>query len=724
MSKIALRFLIAFILLNSFSSTFAQKITVEDFTLKNTFQSKSVSGINWMKDGKYYTTLSGNKIIQYNITTGQAEKTILDGSALTQPLTMDDYTFNADESSLLISTEMKSIYRRSYIAEYFIYDITTKTIKKLSDKGKQSYATFSPDGTKVAFVRQNNLFYVSLADGKEVQVTDDGKFNSIINGTTDWVYEEEFGFVVGFHWSVDSKKLAYYKFDESQVKEYNLQRWGNQLYPTDYKFKYPKAGEKNASVEVWFYHLDGAKKVKADLGNDSDFYVPRVMWTNHPGTLAVRKMNRLQNSLQLLHVNAETGQSSLIIDQKSETFVDLEFVDDLIYLKDGKHFISANESTGYKHLYLYTFDGKLVNAITSGNFEVISISGFNEKMKKLYYTSTEVSVMDRHLYEVSFDGKKKVKLSTGEGQHSINMSPDCQYYIDHYSHAKQPVVATLYITKGNKALKFLEKNEDLQKKIADYGIVSKEFFSFKTPEGVSLNGYFLKPANLTAGKKYPVLLYQYSGPGSQNASNNWGGGHFYFHQLLVQKEVIIAVVDTRGTGARGEQFKKMTYKQLGKYELEDLVSTGKYLAGLPYIDGERMGVWGWSYGGYMSALAMTKAAGTFKLGISVAPVTNWRFYDTIYTERYLQTPQLNASGYDDNSPLTHAAKLQGKFLLVHGTGDDNVHFQNSVLLQDALINAGKPFDSFYYPDKHHGIQGSKTRFHLYSMLVNYVTENL
>lgn len=721
MQKISLLAVLMFLIV----ATQAQKqITVEDFTTQNTFAQRSVWGINWMNDGKFYSTLDNNKVGKYNITTGQVEETLVDGTTLTPALTIQDYSFSADEKKLLLVTNVESIYRHSFTATYYVYDIATKKLRELSANGKQQYAMFSPDGSRVAFVRKNNLFYINLSDYSEIQVTDDGKFNHIINGTTDWVYEEEFGFVNGFYWAPDGNKIAYYRFDESAVQEYNLQQWGSTPYPTDYRFKYPKAGAENSTVEIWIYDLPSKKKVKADIGSEKDIYIPRVCWTADPNVLSIRRMNRLQNQLDLIHTQATTGVSSTVLFEKNDTYVDLEFTDDLTYLRDGKYFIFTSERSGFKHAYLYSIQGTLIRAITSGSFELSSVVGFDEKSNMLYYTSTEVSPLERHFYSISLDGKKKTKLSAKPGMHTINMSGDFQFYIDYHTAATHPMVVTLYKTKGNASVKTLEDNQQLKVVLDDYGFAAKEFFSFTLADGTLLDGYLLKPKTFDAAKEYPVLVYQYSGPGSQNVSNSFGGSHFWFHQFLVQKGYIVAVIDSRGTGARGEKFKKVTYKQLGKYELDDLIAGAKFLASLNYVDDSRIGIWGWSYGGYMSSLAMTKGGGVFKMGIAVAPVTNWRFYDTIYTERYLQTPQLNASGYDDNSPSTHAAALQGNFLLIHGTGDDNVHFQNAVVLQDALIKAGKQFDSFYYPDKHHGIQGAGTRHHLYSMMLDYVLENL
>jgi len=703
---------------------FAQReITVNDFTTDNKFIQRDVQGINWMKDGMYFSTLESNRILRHNVTNNSTE-IIVDCAFLTPQLRVVNYSFSNDEKKILLLTSFESIYRRSYKGDYFVYDIPTKSLTRLSEGGKQSYATFSPDGSKVAFVRGNNLYFVNLSNKKETQVTNDGKFNEIINGSADWVYEEEFTFVVGFYWSPNGEKLAYYRFDETAVKEYNLQVWGKAVYPKDYRFKYPKAGEANSTIEIWIYDLVSTKRTKADVGSLADTYVPRVKWTSDPNILAIQTLNRLQNNLKLFHANAASGASVVVLDQKSDTYIDLEFTDDLIYLANGRQFLCSSERDGFKHFYLYDTDGKLVRQITSGNFEVSQFVGFDEKTNTLYYTSTEVSPLERHFYSITLDGKKKIKLSEGAGTHTINASKDCSHYIDAYSSSSSPLTVSLYKTKNNSLIKVLEANEDLKKAVNEFRLAGKESFNFKTVDGTVLEGQLIKPKNFDASKQYPVLIYQYSGPGSQNVVNSFGGSHYYFHQMLAQKGYLIAIIDTRGTGGRGEKFKKSTYKELGKFELEDHIAGAKFLSTLDYVDDSRIGIWGWSYGGYMSSLAMTKGAGVFKTGIAVAPVTNWRFYDTVYTERYLQTPQLNASGYDNNSPSTYAANLSGNFLLIHGTGDDNVHFQNSIVLEDALINAGKQFRSFYYPDKHHGMQGEKTKYHLYTMMADYILENL
>ncbi len=712
--------------LYSFNSLAQKQITIEDIYGKGTFSEKSVRGINWMNDGRYYSAQDGNDIVKYDITTGQIVETILDGDKLKPKINFSSYSFNADESKILLLTDRKSVYRRSYTAEFFIYDVASKTAKKLSEGGKQAYATLSPDGKKVAFFRDNNLFYTDLESGQEIQITNDGKFNFIINGSTDWVYEEELSFTRAFEWSGDSEALFYLTFDESNVREYNMQVWNKgQLYPTDYRFKYPKAGEDNSKVTATIYKLSDKTKIPVDLGLDQEYYIARIKQTPNPKVFSLMRLNRLQNQLDILHVNT-IGSVQNILSEKNERYIDIDFVDELTYLNNGKQFIHASERSGFKHLYLYTNEGKLLNQITTGDWEVASLVGIDQskKIPTIYFTSTENSPLQRQFYSVSASGKGKKSLRTEEGWHSINMGGDCKYYIDSYSSPDQPLKVSLYKTANNQLVKVLEDNSKLVNALKEFQLPRKEFFTFKTVDGTDLNGYMLKPVNFESSKKYPVLIFQYSGPGSQQAKYNWGGSNFYWHQMLVQKGYIVAVIDPRGTGGRGQEFKKMTYKELGKYEARDHIAGAKYLGGLNYIDANRVGIWGWSYGGYMSSLAMFTGNGIFKAAIAVAPVTNWRFYDTIYTERYMDTPQNNPDGYDNNSPTTHSQKLDGNYLLIHGTGDDNVHFQNAVTLQNKLIAEGKQFDSFYYPDRSHGIYESNARPHLFTYMTNWVLENL
>lgn len=699
-------------------------ITLESIWKEGKFNPRGLQGLRWMKDGNYYTALDQNRIVQYDVKTGTSVRTLVDGPSL--GLKIADYELASDERKILMLTDVEPIYRHSFKAQYFVFDPATGKATPLSQNGPQSYATLSPDGQKVAFARDNNLFYVDLNSGQETAVTSGGQFNQHIYGSTDWVYEEEFGFAKGFDWSADSRKLAFYAFDEGKVKEYNMQVWNNQgPYPADYRFKYPKAGEDNSRVAIRIYDLGSGKTIEPALGQEQDQYLPRMRWTGNPELLSVLRLNRLQNHAELLHVRASDGQVASVLEEKADTYVDIEYNDHLTYLQDGKHFIASSERSGYKHLYLYDMQGKLLRPITQGAWEVTDLVGIDQRGKTpvVYYMSTENSPLNRDLFSIDLQGKRKQQLSA-PGSSQVNMSPDTQYYIaSHSSNSEVPTVS-LKQTKGNKTLKVIEDNQAYAQRVREYGFVPKEAFSFTTSEGVQLNGYMLRPAKLEAGKQYPVLMFQYSGPGSNQVENAWGGGNYAWHQMLTQQGYVIAVVDGRGTGKRGRDFKHVTYGQLGKLEALDQIETAKYLKTLPYVDAGRIGIWGWSFGGYMSSLCLLTGAEHFKAAIAVAPVTNWRLYDSIYTERYLKRPQDNPSGYDDNSPLQHAGKLKGNFLLVHGTGDDNVHVQNALLLQNALIRSGKQFESFYYPDRNHGIYGGNTRLHLYELMTDFLKRKL
>jgi dipeptidyl-peptidase-4 len=717
--------LILWVLMTHFVFSQARK----PFTLDDTrlFMPQSVAGFNWMNDGQYYTALEreGNfiNIVKYQTATGAAVETLVKGKDLTiagtsTAIVFDDYTFSNDESKILFSTETEGIYRRSSKAVFYVYNLKTKQLQKLSS-GKQSYATFSPDGAKVAFCRENNLFFVNLADMSEKAITTDGKFNFLINGSTDWVYEEEFGFAQAFAWSPKGDKLAYYIFDESKVREYNMQIWG-ELYPKDYKFKYPKAGEANSVVKIAVFDLISAKSTLVDIGTETDIYIPRIQWTTDNNLLAVKRMNRLQNKLEILHVEATTGKSTVVFSETSDTYVDLEFTDDLTYLAQNKGFIQSSERNGFKHLYYFDMTGKLIRQITTGNWEVTSFKGIDEATQTLFFTSTEVASVERQLYSIKLSGKDKKRLTPEKGVHNVEFSKDFKLYTDYHSSLEMPLNVSLHKADGS-LIKVLKENNKLKTVYDEYATGKKELIHVPIPSGEKLNGYLIKPAGFDASKKYPVLMYVYGGPGSQQVLDTWPS--IDWMQVLSQKGYIIACVDNRGTGARGKAFRTITYAQLGNYEVQDQIEAAKYLGTLPSIDKDRIGMYGWSYGGYMTALCLTIGADVFKTGVVGAPVTNWRFYDTIYTERYLKTPQENAKGYDDYSPVNHANKLKGKILLIHGTGDDNVHFQNSVTFADALIKAGKTFESFYYPNQAHGVRGY-ARTHLNKMMLNFVEKNL
>jgi dipeptidyl-peptidase-4 len=566
---------------------------------------------------------------------------------------------------------------------------------------------------------------------QEKAVTTDGSFNRIINGSTDWVYEEEFGFAKGFAWSPDSRMLAFYTFDESQVPEYNLQKWGS-LYPQDYRFKYPKAGEKNSVVSISTYDLAAARTTRMDVGPETNQYIPRLMWTTAPGLLSIQRLNRLQNKLEILHADAATGKTKVVLTDTNPAYVEIN--DDLRYLEGGKQFLFTSEQDGYQHLYLYDIGGKLVRQVTKGPWEISAINGFDPKTSTIYYTSTEGSALQRHLHRINLSGKDKVRLSdAGNGTDVVNMSPDCRYFLNNHSSAGVPNVISLREGRSGKVVKVLEDNARLRQTLSQYNLGTHEFFTFKTADGQELNGWVMKPANFDAGKKYPVLMYCYGGPSfgtssTQTVLDNAGGGvgfnRYLWQQYLTEQGYLVVSVEGRGSSGRGAAFRKATYANLGKYEAIDQAAGATYLATLPYVDKARIGLWGWSFGGYLTALAMTKTPDLFKMGISVAPVTNWRYYDTVYTERYLKTPQENPTGYDDNSPVQFADRLKGKFLLIHGTGDDNVHFQNSVAFADALIKANKDYQTLYYPNRSHGISGGNTSLHLYRQMTNFIQQNL
>jgi dipeptidyl-peptidase-4 len=709
-------------------------LSLEDIFEDQVFAEYRVSGINWMADGRYYTSVVPDEteyyehIVRYDITNGQVVDTLVNGGSLVpegEPLALayNDYALSQDEGKVLFATELEPIYRRSTRAYYYIYDIAQDTFRPLDKGGKQSYASFSPDASKVAFVRDNNLFYVDLGTNELHQVTTDGKFNELIHGSTDWVYEEEFGFAKAFYWSPDSKKIAYLTFDETNVTEYNMQLW-SELYPNDYRFKYPKAGEDNSLVSLSVYHLEDNKTVRISAGDETDIYIPRVKWTHDPEVLSFVRMNRLQNRMELIHTNAGDGSAEVILSEAAETYVDIEYNDQFLYLEDGKHFLMTSERSGYKHIYLYQTDGTLKRQITRGKWEVSELLGADEKRGLIYFISTEESPLERHLYVIDLKGNKKRKLSQKAGTYQINFSPTFDYYIQEYSSASQPLTISIHRAPSGELIQVLEKNQELLEATEQYQMGNKEFFTFRNDADTLLYGYMIKPADFNPAKEYPVLMYVYGGPGSQLVRDAWQGGRDYWFHYLAQQGYIVACVDNLGTGGRGRNFKHITYGQMGKYEVQDQIAAARYLSRLPFVNPERIGIWGWSYGGYMSSLALFIGNDVFKSAIAVAPVTNWRFYDTIYTERFLSTPQLNPEGYDAYSPLSHVDKLKGNLLLIHGTGDDNVHFQNSVMLQDALIASGKQFDSFFYPNRNHGIYGGNTRMHLFRLMSNFIENKL
>ncbi len=709
-----------------------KEISLEDIYKNRKFASRGFPGVQSMNDGEHYCQLKKDSLNLYEYETGKyygtvvlAKRLIPDGD--TVPIPMAGYEFSPDETKILFSTDDEPIYRRSSKANYFVYDLKTDKLFPLSKNGKQRLATFSPDGSKIAFVRENNLFITDISGNSgdpgshgELQITDDGKSNEIINGAADWVYEEEFEFSLAFAWSPDGKKLAYYRFDERKVKEYQLTYYGD-LYPEQYKYKYPKAGEDNSVIGINMYDLGSGKTLPVDIGKESDIYIPRIKWTEDPNTLALYRMNRHQNKLELLLADAATGSSKVVYSEENKYYIEIN--DHWRFLSNKKEFLISSEKDGYRHLYLYDITGKLVRQLTKGNFDVLDMLGIDEKNGRVYYSSAETSPMDKDICAVDLDGKKKARLNSKPGGNSADFSKTFTYYIGRWSDINTPAYIAVYRSNGSE-VRVLQDNARLRETIAEYRFSKAEFFKFKTEEGTELNGLMVKPPDFDPSRKYPVLFTIYGGPGSQTVNNSWGTVSSW-NQLWAQKGIIVVSVDNRGTGGRGEEFKKCTYLQLGKYETEDQISAAKYLGTLGYVDKARIGMWGWSFGGYLTLSCLTKGADYFSFGIAVAPVTNWKYYDNIYTERFMRTPKENNEGYEDNSPVNHAEKLKGKLLLICGMADDNVHPQNSYDMVTALVGADKQFESQFYPNSNHGIYtGKNTSFHLYKRMTDFITSNL
>lgn len=719
--------LLILLVLISGGTCFSQsELTVERIWKSGEFYQNGVDGFTSLADGEHFTKIiedGGSKLLKkYSFkdfngagtTLVNLSTIVFDGNTLT----VDDAIMNKEGTLLLLQTETNGIYRHSYSTVYYTYDIATKKTQLLYKTDvPQTLATFSPDGKKVGFVAANNLFFKNLTTNGITQLTQDGKLNSIINGTTDWVYEEEFAITQGFQWSPDSKYLAFMRFDESQVKEFSMSIF-SELYPSSYTFKYPKAGEDNSKVSMHIIAIDGDEAMKVSLGDYE--YIPRFQWSPVANELVVLTMNRHQNELNYqLVTNPAAPVARVFYSEKSKTYIDID--NNLIVLKDGKSILRTSEKDGYNHLYQLGFDGSL-RQITSGSWDVIELYGINEKKGIIYYVSAENGAINQTIYSISLDGKKKSALSPTTGTHTAEFSEGFLYFIKNSSTANT-VNTYILCNHTGKELITLEANTDLQERLNSMKLAQKEFLQVPGVDGM-LNAWMMKPANFDPNKKYPVYFTVYCGPGHNTVTNAFGGADYMYHQLLTQKGYIVMSVDPRGTMYRGEAFKKSTYLQLGKLETEDVIAVGKHMQTLPYVDANRIGIQGWSYGGFMTALALTKGADVFKMGISVAPVTNWRYYDNIYTERFMQTPNENAAGYDDNSPVNHVNKLKGKLLLVHGSGDDNVHVQNSMEFVTALVKANKQFDLFIYPNKNHGIYGGNTRNHLFTMMLNYTLENL
>lgn len=714
----------------------AQKVTLQDVA-QGTYRAQNIYGLKPMLDGDHYTQISSDhkRIVKYSFKTGKEVETIFDVTKARDCnfKAFDDYILSPDEKLILIQTETKPIYRHSFTAIYYIYNVKNNTLEPLSNNGPQQVPLFSPDGNQIAFVRNNNIFLVKLLFGNsESQVTKDGEYNKVLNGIPDWVYEEEFSFNRAFDFSADSKMIAYIRFDESQVPMFSFPWYKGvapakedyATYPGKYEYKYPKAGETNSTVTVHTYDIKSHVTRQMDLPLDKDGYIPRIKFTSDPEKLAIMTLNRHQNRFDLYLANPRSATCKVAIRDEAEQYIKEQEYGGIAFYPN--HIVLMSERDGYNHLYLYTIAGNLVRQITKGNFEVTDFLGYDETNGTTYYASNEGSPLRTAIYKIDSKGKK-TKLSTKEGTNNALFSKNFTYFINTYSSKDTPTEITLNDSKGRKLGTLLD-NKQLKSQLTQLNMPIKEFFTFKTSQGVELNGWMMKPANFDPNKKYPVIMHQYSGPGSQQVLDKWGIGSFgdggMFEAYMCDKGYIMVCVDGRGTGGRGAAFEKCTYLFLGVKESEDQVETARYLGSLPYIDGSRIGIWGWSFGGYNTLMSMSDGSGAFKAGVAIAAPSDWRFYDTVYTERFMRTPKENADGYNAGSAISRASKLQGKLLLIHGTADDNVHYQNAAEYSEALVQANKQFDMQVYTNRNHSIFGGNTRNHLMNRVADFFLENL
>ncbi|RXM49797.1 MULTISPECIES: S9 family peptidase [unclassified Chryseobacterium] len=697
----------------AFHNVSAQEITL-DKIYSGYYRGKGIAGITSMKNGENYLVIEPSGIAKYSYKTSQKEGNIVDGS-------FESYVFSNGESKILLQKESQPIYRHSFLGKFEVKDLKSGKVISLNEGKPVQEPTFSPDATKVAFIADNNLYYQDLTSGKITQITTDGKKNAILNGLADWVYEEEFGHAKQYEWTKNSDAIVFVKSDESQVPEIYIPIYGKNLYPAEMRYKYPKAGEKNSVVSAQLYRLDTDKVMPLNLGSFKNYYIQNVFQTAKADEMVLITSERIQNASDVLKVNTKTGAVQKLFTETDDKWIEtdsptIEFLDD-------DSFLWASERDGNRHLYWYDKDGKLKKQVTKGNWEVTDYYGFNPKSKEIYVQTTEKGSINKVVSKVNIENGKSQLISNAEGNNSANFSKNYNYFIETSSTAAKP--HTYVLKDGNgKTVKELQNNNDQLQKLKADNFVEKEFITIPNAVGDQMNAWVMKPKNFDPNKKYPLFMFQYSGPGSQQVANSWDNGNAMWFNHLVQKGYIVACVDGRGTGYKGAKYKKVTYMNLGKYEIEDQITAAKWFGNQSYIDKTRIGMFGWSFGGYMTSLAMTKGADVFKMGIAVAPVTNWRYYDSVYTERFMRTPQENPDGYDKNSPTEYAKLLKGKFLLIHGTADDNVHFQNSMEFSEALIQNKKQFDFMAYPDKNHGIYGGQTRPQLYQKMTDFILNNL
>lgn len=706
-----------------------KKFTLEEIWNSPKFSSQTLRAVKWIDGGNKFTYLETDfqkrttNIMVYDIKS-KSKNLLLSSDELRagdgkSNFTIMNYEFSPNEQYILFTGLLPARSIKSG-GNIFIYDRQTKEFFEVETGGNVINVKFSPDSRKLGYVKNDNLFIYDIQTRTERQLTFDGN-GVIINGHFDWVYEEEFSIIDGWRFSPDGKQIAFWQLDQSPVPEIEIQQFDS-LYFNSIKMRYPKAGSPNSIVKIGVVNLDDGKITFMDLGKETDIYIPRIYFTQRENELAIIRLNRLQNKLELLLADTRTGASKVIYTDTDSCWVDVENLD-IYFLKDKKHFLITSEKDGYKHIYLYDYSGKQIRQITKGNWEVDKLVEVDEKNQIVYFTTGLGNPLVRYLYSIKIDGKKLNLITKFDGWNFINFSPNQKNII--VTNSSVSSVSKVYLIDiTGKIIENLIDNKNLEKTLSEYLISKPEFLTFTTTDGITINAMMIKPPDFDPNKKYPVLFYNYSGPGSQIVRNIWGGAQYLWHQMLAQEGYIIFMIDNRGTGGRGKAFKNIVYKNLGHWEVNDLVEAVKFLQTLPYVDIERVGIWGWSYGGYISALTILEANEYFKAAVSVAPVTHWKFYDTIYTERYMSTPELNPEGYEKSAVTNKADKLKGKLLLIHGTADDNVHFQNTVVLVDELIKANKQFQVMFYPGKDHGIAGGKTRLQLFTLITNFIKENL
>ncbi|GAB4456439.1 MAG: S9 family peptidase [Bacteroidia bacterium] len=709
----------------AFTSISQNNITLEDVWLKFTYRTEAPPYFTFTKSGSEYITEDDNKnIVKKDLISGKTTQTLVvysDIQSQNKELNLSDYQLSAAEKYLLIFTQREPIYRHSSKFITYLWDIKNKKLILLSNGEKIMFPKLSPDESKIAYIKNNNIYITDLNILKETPVSIDGEWNKIKNGWADWVYEEEFGKPDFFDWSPDGKYIAYLKFNESKVKEFNIDFYNNQVYPDKYSFKYPKAGEDNSEVTLWIFNTESQQNSIIPTDNDfQNIYIPRMKWLQHSQQLCYITLNRRQNHLQMFIYNPQRNSTQKIFEEISDTYIEIN--DNWQFINKDKEFIWLSNKDGYQHIYRYDISGKLINQITSGKFDVENINGINEPKKEIYYTSTENGVINRPVYKITFDGKNKQLISPAEGFNNVEFSPDFNYYILSSHTANTPPVYSIYQTKDNKFIKLLQDNKSLKDKMAKMNLSKKEFAKFTNRIGLEIDYWIMKPANFDASKRYPVYVTAYNGPGINKVNNAWEY-EYWFHQFLCQQGYIVACADGRGTFGKGKAFQHCTYLQLGKLETEDQIDFINFLRQQDFVDRNNIFFQGWSYGGFMALNMITKASDIIKGAISVAPVSNWKFYDNIYTERYMRLPKENPLGYNELSPINYVKNIKGKLLLIHGSADDNVHLQNAMEFVKECVNQNKPIEFFVYPNKNHSIYGGYTRLHLYSKIFEFLERN-